>query len=185
MGGLDIVGISVVAAGAMLALAGVLLTPARGVVVRAVAIGRRRNAGAPAPVETQREAAEPAAVPAAAAGTDYREHEALFARTLLTAQKTAEDLVRNAQAEAEQILAKAKRDADLIVRTTDQQAAAWLAQLRAEADTLVADAHQAFLLAQRSVEQDVEAFNASRPAFRVPDLGADLHAAGARPSRIA
>jgi vacuolar-type H+-ATPase subunit H len=196
MGGFDLVGIVVVLAGVAVAVAGVMLTPAKQVVLNALRSRRASADGTAQPAEAEMPApayvpipAQPAVVTQAvaaqtAANGDHREQEALFARTLLTAQKTAEDLVRNAQAEAEQILAKARRDADLIVQTTDQQAAAWLAQLRAEADRLVADAHQAFLSAQRSVEQSVDLFDSSRPAFRVPDWGGDLFSAALRPRGI-
>jgi len=173
MSGLDLAGIVIVVAGAALALAGVFMSPAKQLFAKAPRPRRALADAVPAPAQPEASAVAHATAPAPVANGDYREQEALFARTLVTAQKTAEDLVRNAQAEAEQILAKARRDADLIVRTTDQQAAAWLGQLRAESDRLVADAHQAFLAAQRSVEQSVAAFDTSRPAFRVPDWGAD------------
>jgi cell division septum initiation protein DivIVA len=106
-----------------------------------------------------------------------REQEALIARTVLTAQRTADDLVRRAQTEADEIvgkaetiateivqascrnaseiLGKARQDADVMVEIAQQKGTAWLALLRAEADDVIADAHQRFDQAQRSVAQSV------------------------------
>lgn len=107
----------------------------------------------------------------------YQEQEAVIARTLLTAQKTADELVRTAQADADElvgkaemiatdvvqagcrtateILQKAQQDADDIVEAAREKGAALLTQLQAAADRLVIDAHQTFRQAQRSVEHDV------------------------------
>ncbi|HKX18923.1 MAG TPA: DivIVA domain-containing protein [bacterium] len=215
-------GLGVVVAGVIIAVAGIFLTPMRGVVLHAMrnllgggarqpvtdttaaqatagettdappaapvtplpaapsANGKRAAAVAPAPA--------PAPIPKIALGpaeqrtANYREQEALFARTLLTAQKTAEDLVRNAQLEAEEITAraeasaaettrasrknaaeivqKAERDADLIVASAKKKAAASLALLQVEADKLAAEANQAFQVAQRAVEQNVTTLSA-------------------------
>ena len=216
-GPFDSLGLSVAFAGIVIALAGIFLTPMRGVVLRAMRVrlgGRRRH-----PAAEPDAAAEPAAADAAPAGpapeparpvaappatrmpgaadprnVDYREHEALFARTLLTAQKTAEDLVRNAQAEAQDIIAraeaaaaetarasrknaseiiqKAQGDADLIVASAKQKATAWLALLQAEADKLAVEAHQAFQGAQRTVEQNVATL-AARFERRMAEFDAD------------
>lgn len=207
-GPFDSLGLGVVVAGVVIALAGIFLTPMRGMVLRGIRVrlGRRmRRAAAPetetaaAPVaavapapgsEPARAVLPPAAAPvpksapkpADLRGLDSREQEALFARTLLTAQKTAEDLVRNAQADAQEIIAraeaaaaetaragrknaadivqKAQQDADVIVASAKQKAAAWLALLQAEADKLAAEAHQAFQGAQRTVEQNVASLSA-------------------------
>jgi vacuolar-type H+-ATPase subunit H len=198
-GPFDSLGLSLAVAGAVIALAGVFLTPMRSVVLRTIRVRLRLRARRPAAViKTQPEpgqaagpaapAPEPArlvavAVPASKPnaaelrGGDYREQETLFARALLTAQKTADDMVRSAQAEAQEIIAraeaaaaetarasrrnaseiiqKAQQDADLIVASAKQKAAGWLALLQAEADKLAVDAHQAFQGAQRTVEQNV------------------------------
>jgi hypothetical protein len=213
-GPFDSLGFSVAFAGVVITLAGLFLTPMRGVVLRAMGLGGRGQQAAGAP-DTQ---AEPAAAaldgrapeqagpvarraPALTAhgaagprGIDYREHEALFARTLLTAQKTAEDLVRNAQAEAQDIIARAEAaaaetarvsrknaseviqtaqgDADVIVASAKQKATAWLALLQAEADKLAVDAHHAFQGAQRAVEQNVATL-AARFERRMAEWDAD------------
>jgi cell division septum initiation protein DivIVA len=188
----DSLGIDVVFAGVVIALAGIFLTPMRGVVLRATRPGGRGQE--PAAVSEMQ--AEPAAAAPAGADprVDYREREALFARTLLTAQKTAEDLVRNAQAEAQDIIAraeaaaaetarasrknaseviqKAQGDADIIVASAKQKATAWLALLQAEADKLAVDAHQAFQGAQRTVEQNVATL-AARFERRMAEWDAD------------
>jgi len=210
-GPFDSLGLSVAFAGIVIALAGIFLTPMRGVVLRAMRVrlgGRRRHPAAepaaadaapagPAPEPARPVAAPPAMrMPGAAdpRNVDYREHEALFARTLLTAQKTAEDLVRNAQAEAQDIIAraeaaaaetarasrknaseiiqKAQGDADLIVASAKQKATAWLALLQAEADKLAVEAHQAFQGAQRTVEQNVATL-AARFERRMAEFDAD------------
>lgn len=176
MGGpFDSLGLGVAVAGVVITLAGMFLTPMRSVVLHAIRFRRAKPGPAAVPQ------AEPESAPAAAISAvpvpNYREQEALFARTLLTAQKTAEDLVRNAQAEAQtiiriaeteaedivragrrnasEILQKAQRDADVIVESAKHKAAAWLAALQTEADKLAIDAHRAFQGAQRSVEQNV------------------------------
>ena len=216
-GPFDSLGLGVAVAGAIIAVAGIFLTPMRGVVLHAMrnrlSGGTRRPAtdttAAQATPEAQTAPAAPPSAapsangkrPAAAApvpapapapkialspgeqrAADYREQEALFARTLLTAQKTAEDLVRNAQLDAEEIAAraeaaaaetarasrknaaeivqKAEQDADLIVASAKKKAAASLALLQVEADKLAAEAHQAFQNAQRTVEQNVTSLGA-------------------------
>jgi vacuolar-type H+-ATPase subunit H len=215
-GPFDSLGFSLAFAGVVITLAGLFLTPMRGVVLRAIRVrlgGRgQQPAGAPdtqaepaaaAPDGSAPEPAGPvarrapaptASGAAGARGIDYREHEALFARTLLTAQKTAEDLVRNAQAEAQDIIAraeaaaaetarvsrknaseiiqKAQGDADVIVASAKQKATAWLALLQAEADKLAVDAHHAFQGAQRAVEQNVATL-AARFERRMAEWDAD------------
>lgn len=133
------------------------------------------------------------AKPVAQGAGGRRDEESLIARTLLTAQKSAEDVVRTARAEAETIVAraetaagdivetgrrdaseivrKARQDADEIVGAARHRTAAWLARLRAEADRLVGETHHTFQQAQRSVEQDVAAV-ASRLELSVVDLEA-------------
>jgi len=212
----DSFGLSVVFAGVVITLAGLFLTPMRGVVLRALGAGPggrgQHPAAAPemhaepapaAPAGPARGPVKPVAprAPAMKAlgaadprGVDYREQEALFARTLLTAQKTAEDLVRNAEAEAQDIIARAEAaaaetarasrknaseiiqtaqgDADIIVASAKQKATAWLALLQAEADKLAVDAHQAFQGAQRAVEQNVATL-AARFERRMAEWDAD------------
>lgn len=212
-------GVEVLIAGVVIALAGVFLTPMRSVVLRAVRVRlrwrARRSAAAPAPdaaaattatatatppldpgpaARPRSMQAQKAPLPADLQGVDYKEHEALFARTLLTAQKTAEDLVRNAEIEAQAIIAraeaaaaetaragrknasdiiqKAQQDADLIVASAKQKATAWLALLQAEADKLAAEAHQAFRGAQHTVEQNVASL-AARFERRMAEWEAD------------
>lgn len=219
-GPFDSLGLGIAVAGVIIAVAGIFLTPMRGVVLHAMgnllgggtrqpatdaaaaqataaettaapqaapaaplpaapsANGKRAGAVAPAPAPTPKIALGPAEQRTA----NYREQEALFARTLLTAQKTAEDLVRNAQVEAEEITAraeaaaaetarasrknaaeivqKAEQDADLIVASAKKKAAASLALLQVEADKLAAEANQAFQVAQRAVEQNVTTLSA-------------------------
>ncbi|HLY21221.1 MAG TPA: hypothetical protein VKT83_02030 [bacterium] len=205
----DSLGFSVAFAGVVITLAGLFLTPMRGVVLRAMRApldGRGQQpadvpdtqaepaAAAPAGPVSRRAPAPTAHGAAGPRGIDYREHEALFARTLLTAQKTAEDLVRNAQAEAQDIIAraeaaaaenvrvsrknaseitqKAQGDADVIVASAKQKATAWLALLQAEADKLAVDAHHAFQGAQRAVEQNVATL-AARFERRMAEWDAD------------
>lgn len=180
MGGpFDSLGLGLAVAGAVIILAGLFLTPMRDVVLGKASLRpdhpAPQPAGAPKPESNRVSKVDPTARDTR--GVDHREQEALFARTLLTAQKTAEELVRNATLEAQDILAKAEaaaseatrvsrknaaeitqtaqEDADLIVASAKQKAAAWLALLQSEADKLTADAHEAFQGAQRSVEQHV------------------------------
>jgi vacuolar-type H+-ATPase subunit H len=205
---LDSLGLEMVIAGVVIALAGLFLTPMRSVIVPAIGMRLPRLVKPPAAPQIAPDPAPAAAsvsVPAAPAsrralnavgqpGADYRDPEALFARTLLTAQKTAEDLVRNAQLEAQdiitkaetaasdtartsrknasEVLQKAQQDADVIVSSAKQKATAWLTLLQAEADKLVADAHQTFQGAQRSVEQNVASL-ASRFERRMAEWDID------------
>ncbi|HLW48303.1 MAG TPA: hypothetical protein VKW09_11115 [bacterium] len=111
------------------------------------------------------------------AATAAREQEALFARALVTAHKTAEDLVRRANAEAQDIidkaqaaandivgsarrsaselLQKAEQEAQLIVEDANERATDRLALLQTEVERLVDEANQTFQAAQQSVEQNV------------------------------
>ena len=182
----DSLGVSIAFAGIVIILAGIFLTPIRGVLWRGLRRERYQSVAIP-PVATPPARAataqvSPAPAPAAQAAPPepspvVREQEALFARTLITAQKTAEDLVRNAQAEAQEIveqaqasandiagaarrnaaemLQKAEQEAELIIVAANQKAAARLALLQAEIQQLVVDAHQTFQTAQRSVQQNV------------------------------
>jgi len=184
MGGpFDSLGLGLAVAGAVIILAGLFLTPMRDVILGRTSL--RADLPAPQPADAPQPEGSWVPKPDPAVRdkrADYREQEALFARTLLTAQKTAEELVRNAKMEAQDILAKAEaaaneatrvsrknaaeitqtaqQDADLIVASAKQKAAAWLALLQAEADTLAADAHEAFQGARRSVEQHVASLTA-------------------------
>ena len=198
MGGpFDSLGLGLAVAGAVIILAGLFLTPMRDVILGRVSL--RPDPPAPQPADAPQAEVNPIPKPDPAAardrrGVDYREQEALFARTLLTAQKTADELVRNAKLEADEILAKAEaaasetarvsrknateitqtaqQDADLIVSSAKQKAAAWLSLLQAEADKLTADAHEAFQGAQRSVEQHVASLT-SRFERRMAEWDAD------------
>lgn len=177
---LDSVGLGIAFAGVVIGLAGVFLTPMRGVLANGLRsrLGRR-TAGPPVettPAQDPHPApARAAKVRAAASDSAAREQEALFARTLITAQRAAEDLVRKAQGEAQEIieqahttasdivgagrrnvsemLQKAGQDAEQIVAAANERAAARLVLLQAEIEQLVVDAHQAFEDAQRSVQQ--------------------------------
>lgn len=133
-----------------------------------------------------------------------REQEALIARTVLTAQRTADDLVQRAQAEADEIvgkaetiateivqascrnaseiLGKARQDADVMVEIAQQKGTAWLALLRAEADDVIADAHQRFDQAQRSVAQSVASLTARLETCLAELDAAHADAAGTTPS---
>ena len=185
MGGpFDSLGLGLAVAGAVIIFAGLFLTPMRDVILGRTSLAADRPAPQPADAPQPEGNRVPKSDPAARGtrGADYREQEALFARTLLTAQKTADELVRNAKLEAQDLLAKAEtaaseatrlsrknateitqaaqQDADLIVASAKQKAAAWLALLQAEADKLTADANEAFQGAQRSVEQHVASLTA-------------------------
>jgi cell division septum initiation protein DivIVA len=191
MGGLfDSLGVSLAFAGVVILLAGVFLTPIRGVLFNSLRPRRDEEIVLPplpvqpAPaVEVQPRAAAPAdtvvrQVAATAEAIDAaREQEALFARALVTAQRTAEDLVRKAKAEAQdiidkaqttandivsagrrnasEVLAKAEQEAGMIVTAANENATARLALLQAEVERLVVEAHQVFQGAQQSVQQNV------------------------------
>lgn len=107
----------------------------------------------------------------------YHADELLIGRTLVTAQKMAEELQRTAQTGAEEILAKAEtiandvvqtgcrnasdimrkaqQESDDMLRDAKERATALLDLLRREAGQLAADAHETFERARRSVEQDI------------------------------
>jgi hypothetical protein len=107
----------------------------------------------------------------------------LIGRTLITAQKNADDLERAAQAranevvadaeaiannvlqsardEAAQILQKTRDEAEVVMGAARQKATAWLTVLEAEAEQMVLHAYGAFREAQRSVEQAVKVFPSS------------------------
>jgi hypothetical protein len=104
----------------------------------------------------------------------------LIGRTLITAQKNADDLERAAQAraneivanaeaiannvlhsardEAAQILQKTRDETEAVIGAARQKATAWLTVLEAEAEQMVLHAYGAFREAQRSVEQAVKVF---------------------------
>jgi vacuolar-type H+-ATPase subunit H len=192
----NVLGLGVVAVGVVLTSAAIAVT-LRGArpTVFSFRSRLRRAAGSAAAVPADRDAppnpaTEAAAVPArpvdraARAGrpsTDPQEDpESLIGRTLLAAQRSAEDVLRGAQARADEIirnaeaiahelvqashveaaatLQKARDEADASVASARQKTAAWLAQLEAETNRVVADAQQAFRQAQQSVEQRVAAF---------------------------
>lgn len=134
----------------------------------------------------------------------YRADEMLIGRTLVTAQKMAEELERTAQADAKEILGKAEtiandivqtgcrnasdimrraqQESDAMVRAAKENATELLDLVRREAGRLAADVHETFDRARRSVEQDI-ASAASRLDAHIargdletspPDPGRDL-----------
>src|SRR5579864_7471466 len=70
------------------------------------------------------------------AATAAREQEALFARALVTAHKTAEDLVRRANAEAQDIIDKAQAAANDIVGSARRSASELLQKAEQEAQLI-------------------------------------------------
>jgi cell division septum initiation protein DivIVA len=127
---------------------------------------------------------------AASGAIAARDQDALFARALVTAQRTAEDLVRKAKAEAQDVidgaqttasdivstarrnasemLEKAEEEAQTIVAYAEEKATTRLAMLEAELERLVAEAHQTFQGAERSVQQSVASLS-SRLELQIRD----------------
>lgn len=119
----------------------------------------------------------------------YYADEMLIGRTLVRAQKMAEELQRTAQAEAEEILGKAETIANDIVQTGCRNASETMRKAQQESDAMVqaakenatelldlvrretrrlaVDAHETFQRAHRSVEQDI-ATAASRLDVHIP-----------------
>lgn len=107
----------------------------------------------------------------------YRADEMLIGRTLVMAQKMAEELQRTAQADAKEILGKAEtiandivqtgcrnasdimrraqQESDAMVRAAKEYATELLDLVRREAGRLATDAQETFQRARRSVEQDI------------------------------
>lgn len=191
MGGVfDSLGLSLAFAGAGILLAGLLLTPMRSIVLNSLRSRRSQEVEVPLPPAAAPPAPpQPAAVVQAAAPRPAvparaseaiavaREQDALFARALVTAQRTAEDMVRRAKFEAQDILDKAQTTADDILGTArrnasemlqkaeeevqtivgyaDERATTRLAVLQAEVERIVVEANQTFQSAERSVQQSV------------------------------
>jgi hypothetical protein len=192
----DSLGVSLAFAGVVILAAGLFLTPMRGVILNSLRPRREEEIPLPsAPMQPPAPAQPVMAAPAVTArpampadvsvrhGTTAealdaaREQEALFARALVTAQRTAEDLVRKAKAEAQDIIDKAQRaaneivvagrqnaaevmqkatqEAEMIVTAANENATARLALLQAEVERLVVEAHQVFQGAQQSVQHNV------------------------------
>jgi hypothetical protein len=182
----DSLGLSLAFAGGVILLAGLFLTPIGGVLINAVRSRREVEVPLPLPVAPVQPAptVQPVITPAPALAAreqqpadGAREQEALFARALVTAQKTAEDLVARAKADAQNIVAnaqasaneivgtarrnaaeviqKAEQQAETIVAKANEKAAARLVKLQTEIQRLVVDAHQVFQGAQRVVHQNV------------------------------
>lgn len=204
MGGLfDSLGLSLAFAGAMILSAGLLFTPMRTVVLNSLRSRRSREVEVPLPpavlppAPTQPSAVAQAATPrpavmatASGAIAAAREQDALFARALVTAQRTAEDLVRRAKAEAQDVidgaqttandivstarrnasemLQKAEEEAQTIVAYAEEKATTRLALLEAELERLVVEAHQTFQSAERSVQQSVASLS-SRLELQIRD----------------
>jgi cell division septum initiation protein DivIVA len=123
----------------------------------------------------------------------YREQESMIARTLLVAEKTAEDLVRTSRVDAAAVvgqaeaiagdivqtacrsasetLQKAQGDAEAVVAAAKEQATAWLGMLLTETDRLVNDAQGRFREAHRSTVASVTSL-LSRLELRATDWGA-------------
>jgi hypothetical protein len=196
MGGpFDSLGVSLAFAGVVILLAGVFLTPIRGVLFNSLRPRRDEEivlpplpvqpapavAVPPAPAQARPAVSGGVAAPQLTATTEApnaaREQEALFARALVTAQRTAEDLVQKAKADAEDILAKAEasandimstgrrnasemlqraeQEAEMILTAANENAASRLALLQSEVERFVVEAHQLFQSAQQSVQQNV------------------------------
>jgi hypothetical protein len=126
---------------------------------------------------------------------EHEDAESLIGRTLIVAQRHADDLEQAAQARAQEIVAEAEAiassilqsaregasqilqqsrdDADAILGSAKQQATAWLTLLTTEADRMVLSAYGAFREAQRSVKHAVESLP-SKLERRVADWAKDL-----------
>jgi hypothetical protein len=116
------------------------------------------------------------------AAAEQEEADLLIGRTLLIAQRNADEIERAAHARAEQIVANAEASAkslmesarveasellhaareerDRLAATGREKAAAWAALVQVEADRMVLSAYGALRDAQRSIEQTVKAFPA-------------------------
>jgi hypothetical protein len=195
-------GLSLAFAGGVILLAGLFLTPIGGVLINALRSRRDVDVPiAPAPVQ-QAPGVKTVTVPASTPATSEaptggpREQEALFARALLTAQKTAEDLVAKSKAEAQVIIEhaqttandivgaarrnasetvqNAEQQAEVIVAAANEKAMARLAMLQAEIQRLVVDAHQVFQGAQRVVQQNIASAGSRLDQLAAnPDAGPD------------
>jgi hypothetical protein len=171
MGGLwTIVGLGLVIAGLLMASGAFLYT----------AWGREFRARASAASQEHAPAAVDSMVPSEHKDTASDHSDLLIGRTLITAQKNADDLERAAQAraneivanaeaiannvlqsardEAARILQKTRDETEAVVGAARQKATAWLTVLEAEAEQMVLHACGVFREAQRSVEQAVKFF---------------------------
>jgi len=171
MGGLwTVVGLGLVIAGLLMASGAFLYT----------VWGREFRARASAASQGHAPAAVNSMVPSEQKDTASDHSDLLIGRTLITAQKNADDLERAAQAraneivanaeaiannvlqsardEAAQILQKTRDETEAVVGAARQKATAWLTVLEAEAEQMVLHAYGAFREAQRSVEQAVKVF---------------------------
>ena len=98
-----------------------------------------------------RERAEPAVLPAAAPrALDVGEAQQAALRTLLLAQRTADEAVAEARREAQQLVATARVEAEATLTAAREQAAATLADAEREAAQAVADS------AERAARLDEE-----------------------------
>jgi hypothetical protein len=216
MGGLfNSLGLALAFAGIGILLAGLFLTPMREVVLNKLPWRREEEVMLP-PMPVPSMPAPPVplpqfvpAQPGGEAAAAARDQEALFARALVTAQRTAEELVRRAKTEAQdiidkaqvaandivstgrrnasEVLRKAEQEAEMIITAANENAAARLALLQAEVERLVVDANQVFQGAQQSVQQNVASLKArlelvaSEPDRR-PHDGHDPSASGSPPA---
>jgi vacuolar-type H+-ATPase subunit H len=159
-----VLGLGVTTIGLLLTVAAIFLTP----------WGRRFFASSPSTSRSR------AVAPSKDIVAEDKDADLLIGRTLMVAQKHADDLERAAQAraqeivadaeavansvlqsardEASQILQKSRDEAGAILGAAKQQATAWLTLLANEADRMVLSAYGAFREAQRSVEQTLKSF---------------------------
>ena len=77
----------------------------------------------------QRAAAPPAPAPAGPAQAPMSETEEMLRRTLLIAQRTADETVAQAKAEADKLLADARNQSEAMISSAQQQASAQLGDL--------------------------------------------------------
>jgi vacuolar-type H+-ATPase subunit H len=128
--------------------------------------------------------------------TEHEDADLLIGRTLIVAQRNADDLERAAQARAQEIVADAEAiansvlqsahdeasrllqqsldEANVILGSATQQVTTWSTLLATEADRMVRSAYGAFLGAQRSVEQTVKSLP-SELDRRMADWAQELH----------
>ena len=131
----------------------------------------------------------------AGASVGPEDADSLIGRTLLVAQKNADDLERAAQkradeivanaealannilqsahTEASQILQRTRDEANAIIGSTKQHTTGWLTLLKTETERMVLSAYTAFREAQRSVEQNVKSFPSELERY-VADWAAGL-----------
>ena len=120
--------------------------------LRENASGQGQAAGGFVPSGAPAVAAAPPPAPAAPALSGMEGQEAAL-RTLLLAQRTADEAIAEARAEAEQIVSAARNDADAALTAARAEADSTLTKARAEADSTLGAAQRK----AASVDQDVAA----------------------------